>query len=240
MSVSWSIDVHDSVESTQTLIKEMGEAGQPEGAVVQALEQTGGYGRHDREWISAPGNLYLSFLLRPKCSVQEIGQLSLMAGLAVGRAIQPFLDVPDSLQLKWPNDVLLDDKKCAGLILEAELGAGQALNWVALGIGINVKAAPEMGTSIAGHSAAPPGINRLSDSLLKAVNALYTQWQDQGFDAIKQDWLALAHQKGARMSVKIGEDERQGKFYGIDDHGALLMSDEQLRVQKITSGDVYL
>lgn len=241
MSINWSIDTHETVSSTQDIIKTRAEDGQPEGMVVQALEQTEGYGRHAREWVSEPGNLYLSLLLRPSCGVQEIGQLSLMAGLAAAQTIQGFMDEPDKLRLKWPNDVLIEGKKCAGLILETGLGADQSLEWVALGIGINLSAAPaEIGTHIEAYSDKPPTLDRLRHALLKEIATLYELWQAQGFGPIKAQWLARAHEKGDKVSVKIGDERREGSFHGIDEQGALLIHDEQFRVKKITSGDIYL
>lgn len=249
MSIKWHIEVHERAISTQNLLKERAIAAQPEGTVVQALIQSNGYGRAARQWVSPPGNLYLSILLKPSCHVQHVGQLSLMAGVAVGRTVERYISggAGNTLRLKWPNDVLIDGDKCAGLILETSIASSGALEWVALGIGINVEKTPALsglntsGTSIAEHSKATPSLDKIRDVLLRELSGLYQPWQqEQNFAAIKAAWLEMAHKKGDMLSVKMAKGLQQGTFYDVDEFGSLLFHDEVGALQKINSGDIYV
>lgn len=241
MNIDWRIETHDRVSSTQDLLKDMAEQGVPEGVVVHALEQSGGYGRHGRVWVSEPGNLYLSILLRPACDVRAIGQLSLMAGLAVGQAVAGVIDAPDKLRLKWPNDVLVNGQKCAGIILETGLDDNQTLKWVALGIGLNLKSAPQnVGVCLDAYADKNININKVRDSLLSKLEENYDLFVTRGFAPVKAAWLEMAHKPGDKVSVKLGDQLHQGAFEGVDDDGALLFIDEQGARRKITSGDIFL
>src|SRR5690606_14246362 len=110
--IDWRITVAGQVPSTQDLVKAAGAGGEPEGFAVQALQQTGGRGRHGNQWVSPMGNLYISTLLRPVCKAGEAGQVAFVAGLALSKAMDEFIDAAAHAKtLKWPNDVLIDGKK---------------------------------------------------------------------------------------------------------------------------------
>ena len=240
MTIDWTIEAHDTVKSTQDIVKGMGDMGHPEGMVVQAAVQEEGYGRHGRSWVSEKGNLFISILLRPSCHVQEIGQLSIMASLAVAGAVKQYLTDPSLVKLKWPNDVLIDGQKCAGLILETGLGENHALKWVAVGIGVNINSAPEDATSISGHAEKAPSLGALQNRLLKEMNSAYTKWNQTGMEDIRKEWLEMGHEKNELLNIKVGEEAVEGYFHDIDEHGNLLIRDEEYRLKKITSGEVYV
>ena len=220
----------------------MAQIGHPEGMVVRADEQTGGHGRHGRKWISQKGNLFMSVLLRPACSVQAIGLLSLLSGLAVGKTIQKYLKNPDMLVLKWPNDVLLDGEKCAGILLETGLtGNSAAVEWLALGIGVNIDNAPRgEGACLKTFSAKTPKPAVLCKEILTALDRYYTQWSRDGGVEIRREWLALGHKRGTKLKIRIGPQIEQGNFYDVDEQGNLLLQDSELRLKKVTAGEVYI
>lgn len=229
------------LESTQDLLKVYAGQGQAEGVVVQAFAQRRGRGRHGRVWESGPGNLSLSVLLRPACAAPCIGQLSLCAGVAVAAAIRPYLAEPEGLSLKWPNDVLLDRRKCAGLLPETGLNADGRVDWVALGIGVNIKTAPpDIGAAVQDFSAQPVDLQDFRDTLLSCLGTYYRRWQAQGFAGIREEWLALGHRKGDFLLVKPGEKTVKGRFETIDNDGTLYLCDGDGSVRKIASGDVYM
>ncbi len=124
-----------TVSSTNELLREMAEEGAPEWTAVLAEEQTEGRGRRGRVWYSPPGNLYLSVLLKPDISVVELPRMSLIVSLAVHCALRQ-RDV--SLRLKWPNDVLWDGRKLAGILMEGKT-KGETVHYVIAGIGINLR-----------------------------------------------------------------------------------------------------
>lgn len=214
MSMQWRIETYTLLPSTQTLLKARAEAGEKEGLVIRAHTQSKGYGQRGHVWCSPPGNIYFSALLRP-CNLpaQKGGEIALMAAVSLARAI------PQG-HLKWPNDVLIKGKKCAGVLIETGL-IGQKINWVALGIGVNVTA-PPIGT------AATP--KTTFDSLLENLARCYTLWQKEGFGLIRAEWLERSvHTLGTPLT----STENEGIFEGLAEDGSLLLSG-----RKITKADI--
>lgn len=237
MSTPWKIDIFDHLPSTQDHIKELAQNGAAHGTVVHALEQSAGYGRHARVWDSARGNLFISFLLKPNCSIQHIGQLSLVIAIAVADVVRQYMREPEILSLKWPNDILIDGQKCAGILLDIST----PFDWVAVGVGLNLTSAPpDIRTFIAAHSDEAPSLDVLREDLLNAVDRRYQEWVTNGFENLRSHWLGLAHAKESAISVKIGETEIHGKFDDIDEQGALLLRLSDGTFKKITSGDIYI
>ena len=241
MAIAWIIETYETIGSTQDVVKGFAEIGHPEGKVVQARQQSGGRGRHGRPWVSEKGNLYLSVLLRPACLAQHIGQLAILVAVALGDTIRPCLKNPKALILKWPNDVMLGDQKCAGILIETALSEGGAIEYAIVGAGVNIAAAPlGIGAAINAHSAKSVDVDRFRDEFLKNLNEIYVLWSREGFSEVKQRWLGMAHKKGTNLRVKVGPQIETGLFYSIDDEGNLLLHDKDLRQKKVTAGEVYL
>ena len=132
---------HERIASTSDEAKRLAAEGAPAGTLVWARVQTAGRGRQGRAWISPAGNFYASLILRPPVSVASAAQLGFVAALAVADACLAF--APEAaLSLKWPNDVLLSGRKLAGLLLESQSHGDGALDWLVLGIGINLATYP--------------------------------------------------------------------------------------------------
>jgi BirA family biotin operon repressor/biotin-[acetyl-CoA-carboxylase] ligase len=241
LSIDWTIQTPESVHSTQDPVKELAENGIAEGAAVHALTQTGGRGRHGRSWVSEHGNLYLSVLLRPLCPARQIGQLSILIAVALADTIRAELARQGGLMLKWPNDILLDGRKCAGILIETGLSDDGMIAHAVLGVGVNIThAPPKIGAFLNEYSLSPVDIERFRDRFLENLGRTYTSWKEQGFEDIRRRWLALAHQKGANMQVRIGEQVETGAFQGIDDDGNLQLLSPEGREKKVTAGEVYL
>lgn len=243
MSIDWRIDFHPSVSSTQKILKEKALSGEQEGYAVHALEQTQGYGRHGRVWSSETGNLYLSILLQPNCTAQKAAQLSFVIAIAVHETLYSYLmSSYEKPILKWPNDVLFAGKKCAGILLESDLAQAGHVNWLAVGIGINIKHSPS-DVGVAMHSYMQEGLDidveGFRDSLLKNIERYYDLWRERGFEGISQDWQDRAHPVGAHASVKIDTHILSGFFAGIDDMGNMKLKDEQGNLRTISAGDVH-
>ncbi len=215
--VSWVFQEHECVRSTQDEARALLEKGAEEGSVVIADEQTQGRGRHGREWVSPKGNLYMSFILKPACAPSDYGQIALKIGLALGRAVAEF---SEGVRLKWPNDVLIDGRKCAGILIEAE---GDCL---IIGMGVNVSVAPEDASYI--ENADVPGVRA---AFFKHFDAVY----NQNFEEVKEEWLEMAHPVGSDVTVKIGDRHVSGAFEGLDALGNMIVDG-----QTISSGDVFL
>jgi BirA family biotin operon repressor/biotin-[acetyl-CoA-carboxylase] ligase len=207
----------------------------PDGAWVRADLQTRGRGRHGRAWQSLPGNLFATTLVRPRPGEGRAHELGFVAALAVREALASH--APRArLSLKWPNDVLLGGAKCAGILLEA-LPHG-----CAIGFGVNLAAAPagtgRAVTALADHiAAAPPAPSTALTTLAETFAAWRSRWRAQGFAAIRAAWLVRATPVGWVASVRIGNEERRGRFAGLAEDGAMLLERDG-RVERIHAGDV--
>lgn len=240
MSMHWSIDHRAEVSSTQDLIKALARAGSAEGAGVQADVQTGGYGRHGRQWVSESGNFYLSLLLRPACHIQKVPQLSLVTSLAIGQTMINLLEGAAPVVLKWPNDVLLGNGKGAGILLETEALRSGMVDWVALGTGINISTAPsELGRALNDFLESPVGVDQFRDAYLERLEHYYTRWKSGGFADIRQAWLDQSYEKGARVQVKIGANVEKGYFEGLDESGNLIVRDGESVLKTISAGEAH-
>ncbi len=239
MSFEWCIETHDTVPSTQDLLKNRVQEGSAdEGFVLQAMKQDAGYGRHGRDWVSPPGNLYLSMVLEPDCRPRDLGQLSLLASLVLAQTVDVSISARPAL--KWPNDLLIDGRKCAGLLLETSLNEG-GVEWVVLGVGVNIASAPtDIGACLNDFSTAPVDINVFRDAFLTQFKHSYEVWLAQGFDMFGQQWLDYAHPKGTAISVKIAAQLEKGYFHDIDAHGNLRLRKDDGIIKTIGAGDVYL
>ena len=239
MSISWDVKTFTSLPSTQDYVKELADEGLHEGLVIQSLIQTKGRGRHGREWTSPMGNLYMSVLLRPGCESVDAGQLAFVAALAVARAVEDVLDPQYQLTLKWPNDVLIDGRKCSGLLLESDIRDGE-LAWVALGMGINILSCPDGAVAlqdVSGKGQIP--IHPFRDTVLHHLADVYDLWTEMGFAPIRQEWLSKAHGLDKEIKVTIPGRENTGIFKTIDETGALILMTDKGET-KIYAGDVFV
>lgn len=237
MIMNWRIETHDSLPSTQDVLKRPEYSNAAEGTVIQTRIQTAGRGRRGRVWVGdQAGNLYLSFLLRPNLKPQQFGQIGLVAGIALAQAIRPLLKNPADLVLKWPNDILLAGKKCAGILVETD-----ATNNVIVGVGVNVKTAPlEHTARLNDFCVAPVHEDDLRDRILYIFSDLYKRWLENEWGVLHGEWLANALPAGTPMTVKHGGQIRTGWFETIDDGGNLILRTENGTREIIMCGEVFL
>lgn len=219
----------ERVGSTLDLIHDFGAGGIASGAVVLADEQTSGRGRHGRYWHSPRGaGIWLGYLLRVEGPL-ETGVLSLRVGLAVARALRA-LDVV--VQLKWPNDIFLGERKLAGIICEAR--TGEQGGWIAIGLGMNVYGSlPDelrvSATSLEDHHG-PVSRIAVLDHLLPALGRL--SLEPRLTDAERAAFAHVDALRGRRLERPV-----RGIASGIDDDGALLV-ETGTRVERVLSGTV--
>jgi BirA family biotin operon repressor/biotin-[acetyl-CoA-carboxylase] ligase len=181
------------------------------------------------------GNLAMSGLIRPQPGEGNPAELGFVAALALHDVVAGMVE-PARLQLKWPNDVLLDGAKLSGILLERE---GDV---IILGMGVNVVAAPAL-PDRATIALADVGVTvdaaLFAERLAAAFGARRAQWAAGGFAAIGADWLALAHPVGTPLWVSAGEGRIGGRFAGLNAEGALLLDGDDGRVHVIHAGDVW-
>lgn len=210
---------------------------------IVADAQVAGRGRHERGWISPPGNLYASLALAAPCVPAKLPLLGFVAGIALVEAIVALApDLASRIALKWPNDLLLDGRKLAGILLEGEIDAAGRAS-VVLGMGVNVAHAPEGLDQPTAHLAeAAAWITRdglfaaLQHSLAEAISVFD---EGRGFPAIRQRWLASSLPMGQRLKVRLPDGAREGAFSGLDAQGGLRLDTESGPVT-IVAGDVFV
>jgi BirA family transcriptional regulator, biotin operon repressor / biotin---[acetyl-CoA-carboxylase] ligase len=231
----------DSIGSTNDEAKRLSRGGAPEGTVVWALEQTAGRGRRDRVWVSPRGNLYASLILRPDCPAGRAAQLGFVTALSLGDALRAKLPAIEGLSYKWPNDVLVRGRKLAGILLEAETGAGGALAFVVVGLGVNLVSFPlevELpATSVAEEGFAPPPPSALLDEFTKHFHSWATRWRIAGFAPVRTAWLAHAASIGELIRLRLEATTLHGRFVDIDHEGALLLETAEGR-RRISTGEI--
>lgn len=237
---------YECVDSTNEEAKRLAEGGASHGAVIWAKEQTAGRGRLQRRWESRPGNLFVSILLAPKCPLSEAAQLSFVAGVAAVEALQPLLPGDGRFHCKWPNDILLGDKKLGGILLESftTLQAdGKPKQWVVAGIGINIDNRPEEALYPA-TCLREAGVELVSAKIvltrfIERFMENYDAWVREGFGPVRESWLKYAYGLGKKVEIQSGEDVISGTFSGMSAGGEMLVKAAGGEERAINSGDVF-
>jgi len=195
------------------------------------LEQTAGRGRRARAWASPRGNFHGTLLLFPKETADQVALRSFAAALALRDALVDVTGLPGAFSLKWPNDVLLNGAKLAGILLEATT-AGAGVQALAIGIGVNLIAHPDPSLMEPG---ALPAVSLLSETGLRITPEVfldhlapaYARWEAvftaQGFAPLREAWLDHAARLGERIRARTGKDTHHGVFDTIDSHGNLIL-----------------
>lgn len=238
MPFSWSIERFETVQSTQSVLRDHAQL--RHGLVVHADEQTAGYGRQRRAWLGGKGNLFISFALEADYDPHIYGQIALVCGLAVLKAMK---DVVPECQpvLKWPNDVLLGERKACGILIEKyeDARAGRAL--LLVGVGANINQAPHSYSSLCEYADSEIDLNNFVGLFLNRFFDLYTELRHDGFQRLQKLWLEYSLPKDSKISVHVGNEHVKGRFMDIDSFGHLrLICDDNKQVRTISSGDVFL
>ncbi len=227
----------EDVGSTNDEARALVAAGVAAGTVVWAQSQTAGRGRMGREWVSPPGNLYCSIILRPKVEPPKLSQIAFVSALAVRDSVRPELPGDVAVQFKWPNDVLAGGRKLAGILVEAEKLPDEERTALIVGIGINIASAPREtdypATSIAALIRAPR-VSRVLTSLVASLDRRVELWTRGGFAAIRQEWIDHAYGVGGQVTASNGIS---GTFTGLDETGAIIIAANGER-HRLSSGSV--
>jgi BirA family transcriptional regulator, biotin operon repressor / biotin---[acetyl-CoA-carboxylase] ligase len=156
--------------------------------------------------------------------------------------VRPLLRDPVDLVYKWPNDVLVKEGKISGILLESQAADAGRIDWLVVGIGINLASFPEgsdyPATSLAAAGAAPVTAEALLEAVARRFHFWYERWLAEGFAPLRQAWLAGARGLGQEIRVRLHSGESSGRFAGLDDEGALLLDDGTTR-RRIAAGEVF-
>jgi BirA family biotin operon repressor/biotin-[acetyl-CoA-carboxylase] ligase len=232
--------------STNVDAYRLAEDGAAEGAVILADSQNQGKGRLGRSWHSPPGlNIYCSLVLRPPIPPIAAFHLTFLSAVAVARTIE----AESSLKpvIKWPNDILVNGSKVAGLLNEMSAETEQ-IKFVILGIGVNLNMKQEHFPSDLRHPATSLCLegkreqNRLKfvRTLLATLDDLYDRYLCSGYDAIREEWVARCGMIGRRVTVGGPNEQMEGVATGIDENGALLVEQDNGILARVFAGDVKI
>ena len=213
---------------------------------ILAHEQTAARGRRGRAWVNPKGNLAATLVLKPQEGPERAALRSFVAALALFDACVDLTARPEAFALKWPNDVLLNGGKLAGILLESA-GSGGGISYLAIGIGVNLAAAPDGGAVEPGAVRPVSLMSETGSSVdpetflthLAAAYARYeTQFTTYGFEPIRTAWLDRAAHLGDTITARTGAEEFQGVFDTIDDHGQLILSTPQGQ-RAVAAADIF-
>ncbi len=209
-----------------------------EGSWLIANRQSAGRGRQGRAWFDGAGNFMGSTLVRLGHRDPPPGTLALLAALAVYEVVTARLIPPQRAMLKWPNDVMIGAAKLAGILLE------RAGDWVIIGIGVNLAAAPELpdrATIALAEFGPAPDRDQFANDLARQFSIELERWRSYGLDAVIVRWLAAGHPEGTPLLVgEPGDEKLAGTFAGLTADGALQLRLADGTCHAIHAGEVRL
>ena len=208
----------------------------PEGTLIFTEQQSQGRGRLGREWNSPEGGAYFSVILRPTQAVSAIPQLSLVAGLSAAEGIRQLCRIYPSI--RWPNDLLIDGKKLAGILVESKNGA------VVVGVGVNVKtklsALPETAVTLAQLCATCPNPHQVVGALWRKLAYWYDIWASQGFAPVREALRPWMTHFGQPVHITSGNARFEGTAADLDEQGRLVARLDSGVLRAFDMGEVAL
>ncbi len=248
-SVAHKIHSYTVIPSTNKVAFELAAAGASHGEIVRADSQTAGRGRLGKEWTSPPGKgLYCSIIVRPDLTQGDYPKLTITTGLAIAAVFDNICE--RSTLLKWPNDIMLSDKKCGGILCEASLeGKTSKERFAIIGIGLNVLTKQEdfpddlrnSATSLVIETGRLIDLDSLLNDVLEQVLRKIEELENKGFSKILEQWKKRDFLKGKWLKWLTFKNEVIfAKAEGLDEEGRLLVRDQEGKLHHVLSGDVSL
>lgn len=243
-----AIRIYDRLDSTNSEARRLAQAGETGPVWIQALEQTAGRGRRGRAWTGLTGNVFITGLVTLTATPQEVANLSFACALAVADTADRWVD-PAQVAVKWPNDVLIHGVKTSGILLESWPGPAAGTLQLALGMGLNVAAAPPVAdlerpaTCLAAHlraDAALPSAQEAGAVLAACAMTWIETWQRDGFAPLRTAWTNRAAGLGRPATARLQAGEITGTLRGLADTGELLLEDAGGTVHRIAAADIFL
>lgn len=237
---------YQEIDSTNSQARALASKGYPEGTLVVADMQTAGRGRRGRSWFS-PGSqgIYMSLILRPVLPLKEISRISLLIAVAAAETLEDELALP--ARIKWPNDILINNKKIAGILSEVVTDM-DGIEYIVVGIGLNINNRLQ---DFPSDLRTPPTSAMVEDqrsvSRVKVLQGLLKRLENRYFDLLAGNF-ADTLEKGKRLSMAIGQELKLdtingvlvGQAVDIDDHGFLLLRDQSGNIHTLMSGEITI
>ncbi|WP_206830433.1 biotin--[acetyl-CoA-carboxylase] ligase [Alicyclobacillus fructus] len=229
--------------STNDTALELAQKGLPHGAVITAGEQTGGRGRRDRAWASPRGGMWFSVFVRNPCPLRHAPDLTLLAALAVCRALR-HEGVP--VEIKWPNDLLIRGRKTGGILAQIR-AEGELVDHAVIGIGLNANFPIDLlpaeirhrATTILHETGRPIHRPKVLARVLTELDRLYRDLRDgRGFQVVYDEWIALCSTVGQEVEVAVGDERLRGKAREVLPDGSLVLETSPGVTRTVVSGEV--
>jgi BirA family transcriptional regulator, biotin operon repressor / biotin---[acetyl-CoA-carboxylase] ligase len=233
---------YNELDSTNTTAYELAHKIEAEGTVILAEKQNKGKGRLSRQWYSPrSGGIYMSVILRPDMTPFQAPVITLMAAVSLAQAIRE--TSPARALIKWPNDIIINDKKVAGILTEMEAEADR-VRFIVLGIGINVNtrlpALPHTASSIAHMTGKPVSRRALLIALIERLDRNYNTLNRSGFSEIRLQWKGLSSTLGQRVRANCMRKTIEGTASDIDIDGALKIRMDNGFYERVFAGDLII
>jgi len=242
--LDWTLTCLSETGSTNEDLRLLAEQGAAEGTVLVADRQSAGRGRLGRRWESPAGiNLYCSLLLRPQIPPQQAPQLTFLSAVATAEALIDTFELP--VRVKWPNDLLVNGRKIAGMLNEMSAESEQ-VHFVLLGIGVNLNMQASQfpedlrypATSVLLERGAVVPRMAFVRTLLEKIDKFYREYREEGFRVIRRRWEGLSDLLDQAVRVDLNPGTREGVVVGLDEDGALRLQLENGQIERILAGDV--
>ncbi|MGZ8939243.1 MAG: biotin--[acetyl-CoA-carboxylase] ligase [Limisphaerales bacterium] len=240
------IRVFQETTSTNDVADKLGRDGVKEGVVVFAESQTKGRGRLGRNWVSSQGKgLWFSVLLRPSVSPQAATQMTIASATALARALKQAAGI--NCEIKWPNDILVKDRKLCGILTEMTAEVDK-INYIILGIGVNVNFTEtdfpadlrKIATSLAIETGRKFKRTEVAAVILRELNRDYLRLKSGEFQAVADEWEENCNTIGRNVEISTGHRVVHGRAESLDSEGALLVRTQHGHLERIIGGDVTL
>ncbi len=237
---------YETVQSTNSLLFELADNNLEDGSVLIADAQTGGKGRLGRNWFSPKGvNLYISVLLRPEVIPQNSAVFTFVASLALAETLD---ELNISCSIKWPNDILIGNKKVAGVLTEMK-NDGNSLKFIIIGIGLNINLAKKLiddnlkdisdfVTSLSIECGRNLKREEIAAKVIKNLDKYYLKFINEGINSIVAEWVTRWGMLNENVSVKVDNEILNGIARKVDTYGYLYIEDADGKLNKIIAGDM--
>ncbi len=234
----------ESVASTQWIAHELARNGSAHGTIVIADEQTDGKGRMDRSFHSKSGKgLWMSLLIRPQILPYLAPQLTLLTATVLAETLDDLYGI--QAQIKWPNDVLIEEQKAAGILTEMHAEQDQ-IQYVIIGLGLNVFHQKEdfqedlvrKATSLQLHTKEEVDLQQLAQAILQTFEQQYALFIEGGFDDIKEKWEKYGYKIGELISITTMKESWTARFLGIAEDGALITQKDGEQPKRLYSAEI--
>ncbi|MEJ0024336.1 MAG: biotin--[acetyl-CoA-carboxylase] ligase [Alphaproteobacteria bacterium] len=234
------LQIFDDIDSTNAEARRRAERGDAGPIYLLARAQSAGRGRRGRVWQSLDGNLFLTYLGATRRPPADIALLGFAAGLALAEFCEDLLG-PNIVALKWPNDLMLQGRKAAGLLLESGV-LGDGRNWFAIGLGLNLATAPKTDQptiALADFLPAAPAPEIAARDLAPRLSAWASILENEGFSSLHRAWMDRAYGLGAPAKANLGAQTLNGVMRGLSPKGELILELGNGEMRTIAAGDIH-